>query len=50
MHYMIAIKVKMLILNRLNYLHELFSKLGGRIIGIIERIGCFRLILGYVHT
>jgi DNA-binding HxlR family transcriptional regulator len=43
MHYMIAIKVKILILNRLNHLNQLFSKLGGRIIGIIERILTYRL-------
>jgi hypothetical protein len=50
MHYMIDINIKMLILNRLDYLHQLFSWLRDDIIGIIERIGCFRLILGYVHT
>ena len=47
---MIHINVKMFLLDRLDHLHQLFSGLKGDIIGIIERIGCFRLILGYVHT
>jgi hypothetical protein len=41
---MIAINIKMVILNRLDYLHQLFSWLRGDIIGIFEGIGCFRLI------
>jgi hypothetical protein len=36
----------MLILDSLDNLHQLFSEPRGDIIGIIERIGCFRLILG----
>jgi hypothetical protein len=47
---MIQINVKMIIFDSLDHLHQLFSGLGGRNVGIIERIGCFRLILGYVHT
>ena len=47
---MIHINAKIFILDRLDNLHQLFRWLSGRIIGIIERIGCFRLILGYVHT
>jgi hypothetical protein len=35
---MIHINVKMLVLNRLDHLHQLFSGLGGRIIGIIEQL------------
>jgi hypothetical protein len=47
---MIHINVKMSVLNRLDHLHQLFSGLSSDSIDIIERIGCIRLILGYVHT
>jgi hypothetical protein len=36
---MVAINVKMLVLNRLDHLNQLFSRLAGRIVGIIGRIG-----------
>jgi hypothetical protein len=47
---MIHINVKMLVLNSLDHLHQLFNGLGGRIIDIIERIGCICLILRYIDT
>jgi hypothetical protein len=47
---MIHINVKILLLDRLDHLHQLFSGLSGNSIGIIERTGCIHLILGYIDT
>jgi hypothetical protein len=41
---MVAIIIKMLVLNRLGHLDQLFSRLAGRIIGIIGRILTYWLI------